>query len=123
MRIGVWTSPWAAGIMLEANKFWIYSLVFSILGGFVQLFGSPEAGGGSEKSGEKREAVNARKSLKGARSKPEEGVKRRLVSDCSDLLIPGHVTGWISTSNATVGFATVISTVLSSKDIWDRLKE
>jgi hypothetical protein len=109
--------------MLEANRFWFYSLVCSILGGLIQLFGGLEAEGGNGKSGEKREALTAHKTMKGAISKSLQGVKRRLVSDCFDLLIPGQVTGWISTSTATVGFATVMSTVLSSKDIWDRLKE
>jgi hypothetical protein len=50
-----------------------------------------------------------------------KGVKRKLVSDCFDLFIPGHVTGYLPTSTATVGVASAVSTVLSSKDIWDRM--
>lgn len=103
--------------MLEANRFWFYSLICSIVWGLVQLFARQEAYVEPGKSGEKRDGRTA-----GKASKPQ-GVKRRLVSDCFDLLIPGHVTGWISTSIVTVGFAGVVSTVLSSKDIWDRLKD
>lgn len=62
---------------------------------------------------------------RGARSvvsEERQRVKRGIVSDCFDLFIPGSVVGWISASSATVGYVTVISTVLSSKDIWDRLQ-
>jgi hypothetical protein len=45
---------------------------------------------------------------------------RRLVTDCFDLLIPGSVTGWLVASPVIVGTATVISTTLSAKDIWDK---
>jgi hypothetical protein len=44
------------------------------------------------------------------------------VSDGFDLFVPGSVTGWLPTPPAFVAFATIISTVLSSKDIWDRLQ-
>ena len=86
----------------------------------MQVFGSREALSGAAKNDEKS---NTREKTKKDRSKLQEGVRRRLVSDCFDLFIPGHVTGWISTNMATVGFATVVSTVLSSKDIWVRLSE
>lgn len=120
--------------MIEANKFWFYSLVFSILWGVFQLlyrdFGEQAPKTPSGKSPEKahgRRAVNPKVGgdRKGARrvvSEEHQRVKRGIVSDCFDLFIPGSVLGWISASSATVGYATVISTVLSSKDIWDRLQ-
>jgi hypothetical protein len=111
--------------MLEANRFWFYSLVFSIILGLLQFFESQEADQASRKSSEKSNDSKAgdQRASHSVRSKSVEGVRRRLVSDCFDLLIPGHVTGWISTSIAMVGFATGVSTILSAKDIWDRLKE
>jgi hypothetical protein len=45
---------------------------------------------------------------------------RSIVTDASDLFLPGAVTGWLATGPVTVGVATVVSTVLSSKDIWDK---
>ena len=118
--IGVWPTPYADTILLEGNRFWFYSLVCSILWGVVQLFERHNADGESKKSDEKRPA---RKSTKDAGLKSKAGVKRRLVSDCFDLLVPGSVLGWISASTAMVGAASVVSTVLSSKDIWDSLKD
>jgi len=70
-----------------------------------------------EKNAEKK--ANNTKEDRGNRLR---GVKRRLVSDGFDLFVPGFVTGWIPTPPTFVGFATIISTVLSSKDIWDRLQ-
>jgi hypothetical protein len=73
----------------------------------------------------RRDEKNAKKramNVKDDRENSFRGVKRRLVSDGFDLFVPGSVTGWIPTPPAFVGFATIISTVLSSKDIWDRVQ-
>ena len=73
----------------------------------------------------RRDEKNAKKramNVKDDRENSFRGVKRRLISDAFDLFVPGSVTGWIQTPPAFVGFATIISTVLSSKDIWDRLQ-
>jgi hypothetical protein len=122
--IGVWTTPWAERVMLEGNRFWFYSLCFSILWGVVGLFSRQDLSKkGPGRRGRKADGVAVKGKMERGISRSREGVKRRLVSDCFDLLIPGHVTGWISTSTATVGFASVVSTVLSSKDIWDRLQD
>lgn len=131
--IGVWPTPWVATCMLEANRFWFYSLVFSILWGLMQIFWIQIADETPEKMAEKihdrtaseteGEGAGSQKAIRSAGSKSQKGVRRRLVSDCFDLLIPGHATGWILTSTATVGFASLVSTLLSSKDIWDRLKD
>ena len=104
--------------MLEANRFWFYSLVCSMLRSLVLLNGEhmtqPEKPiKESSKSGMVESDVLRKHQLGGA--------KRRLVADGFDLLIPGSVTGWIRTSPAIVGVGMVISTVLSSKDMWDKL--
>lgn len=116
--MGVWPSPWAELFTLEGNKLWFYSLVCSILLGWLQLYaGDVEVKGGTDKKAKgKKHSVQARKKGLG-------GVKRRMVVDGFDLFIPGFVTGWIVTTHAFVGFAGAISTVLSSKDIWDRLQQ
>jgi hypothetical protein len=121
--------------MIEANKFWFYSLVFSILWGVFQLLyrdfceQAPKTPSGKnpEKTNGKR-AANPKlggdqKRERSAVSGEHRRVKRGIVTDCFDLIIPGSVVGWISASSAVVGYATIISTVLSSKEIWDRLKK
>ena len=102
--MGVWPSPWADACMLEANKFWFYSLSLSIIWGILEIVWPKKTKTLAEG------AQNQRVS------------KRRLLTDFFDLFIPGHVTRWIRTGPVFVGFASVVSTTLSSKDIWDRLQ-
>jgi Peroxisomal biogenesis factor 11 (PEX11) len=116
--MGVWSSPWAEACLVEGNKFWFYSLVCSILLGVVQLYdgrGEVKSESG-EKGKSKKQGVQAHK-------EKLSGIKRRMMVDCFDLFIPGFVTGWLVTTQAFVGFAGAVSTVLSSKDIWDRLQK
>jgi len=103
--MGVWLSPWADACMLEANKFWFYSLVLSIIWGLVGI-------------------TKTRKTtmLAAEGAQNQRVLRRRLVTDIFDIFIPGHVTRWIRTGPVFVGFASVVSTLLSSKDIWDRLR-
>jgi len=116
--MGAWPTPWAEVCLIEGNKFWFYSLVCSILLGFLQLY----AGGEHAKDGS-NEKPKGKKTKIQARKKHLSGVKRRIVANSFDLFIPGFVTGWIVTTHAFVGFAGAVSTVLSSKDIWERLQK
>jgi len=118
--MGVWTSAWASTCLVTANKYWFYALAFSILRAVLEIFvieprtpKAIESLQAAKKDDEKLRRVDIEK---------RERVRRRLVADSFDLLIPGSVTGWIPTSPATVGYATVISTLLTAKDIWDKLQ-
>jgi hypothetical protein len=88
------------------------------------LFGELEKarmnGDMSNEKGSRAEIEAKRKSE--AAQRQLEDARRRLVGDCLDLLSPGNITGWLPTSTAIVGYASVVSTLLSSKDIWDRMK-
>jgi hypothetical protein len=87
------------------------------LGG-LQLYaeGGEIKGGSAEKGKGKSQGVQAQKEKLG-------GIRRRMVVDIFDLFLPGFVTGWLVTTQAFVGFASAVSTILSSKDIWDRLQK
>jgi hypothetical protein len=115
--MGVWSSTWAEACLLEGNKFWFCSLVCSILLGALQLNvgrGKVKGERGEKPKGKKQGAQTQRTYL--------VGIRRRMVADSFDLFIPGFVTGWLVTTHAFVGFAGAVSTILSSKDIWDRLQ-
>jgi len=122
----VWLMPQAKVLMLEANRFWFYSLIFSMIGGCVQL---SRGSSGMEvvamkvrgKKIRNEEAKEADK-LQAAVIETRRRVKVKLVTDALDIFVPGHITGWIPTTATTVGLATAISTLLSTKDIWDGLQ-
>lgn len=113
-------TAWAAEVFLEANKFWFYSIVLSGLLGVVQLWNLKIMPRVSEekKNGNVEKAEQEMKEGKIKRSK----ITRRLVIDACDIFIPGFVTGWITVSSANVGMASVVSTVLASMDIWERVQ-
>jgi hypothetical protein len=116
--MGVWPSPWAEACLVEGNKFWFYSLVCSILLGALQL---NSADGKVE--GQTSEKAKGKKVSVQVQNKDMTGVRRRMMADCFDLFLPGFVTGWLVTTHAFVGFAGAVSTILTSKDIWDRLQK
>ncbi|KAF4833086.1 hypothetical protein CGCSCA4_v013465 [Colletotrichum siamense] len=45
---------------------------------------------------------------------------RKVVSDTLDCLIPGVILGWVNIGPGAVGIAMLVTTVLTSSDIWER---
>ncbi|TVY89144.1 hypothetical protein LAWI1_G004421 [Lachnellula willkommii] len=116
--MGVHESDWAAPLFVEANKFWFYGICLSLLLGVVQLWklgASPAMQGG-----EKEDAEKVKREMKEWGASRETFVKKLVIDGC-DLLIPGVTTGWMVVSSANVGMAMVVSTVLASRDIWERV--
>jgi hypothetical protein len=108
----IWSTTWASTLLLEANKFWFYSLLFSLASCLLQLYWVPFL---SSQPG-----AAARSKAKG--NNLSWPLVRQILTDSFDLLIPGSVTGWARTSPAIVGLATVISTLLASEEIWYRVQ-
>lgn len=121
-------TPFAKMCFIEANKLWFYSLVCSILLSLVQIFNSDSSAvtkAPSEKDDAKSQVKARSKRAKEAEKRIASNEKwrrnvRAIVTDASDLFLPGVVTGWLVTGPVTLGVATVISTTLSSKDVWDK---
>lgn len=104
--------------------------------------GKPEvAGEGEEKKkkdgGEEEERMDLdaeRARLKALVVKRREGMRRwrgqvafkvrtlgrKVVSDSLDCLIPGVVLGWIDIGPGAVGAAMLVTTILTSRDVWER---
>jgi hypothetical protein len=128
--MGVWQTDRAKQCLIEANKFWFYALVFSMLWGLMQLsalnrvlIDTLSLQKDKEKLDSSSDEVMAAQAKEEAALRYQRaGLRRRLVVDGLDLLIPGHVVGWLPTSAAITGAAGAVSTVLSMKDIWDKLK-
>lgn len=129
----VWPTSWAKLCFIEANKLWFYSLVCSILGSTYQFFTNEHEVAAAEKGLKSTSQPGKEKGVK-TRSQRANDIEKRttasnpqwprlmrnIITDSCDLFIPGAVVGWVVTGPVTVGIATVISTVFSSKDIWDK---
>lgn len=116
--MGVHESDWAAPLFVEANKFWFYGICLSLLLGVVQLWKLGASPG--KQVGEKEDAEKIKRERKEWGANRETLVKKFVIDGC-DLLIPGVTTGWMVVSSANVGMAMVVSTVLASMDIWERV--
>jgi Peroxisomal biogenesis factor 11 (PEX11) len=104
----IWSTTWAPTLLLEANKFWFYSLLFSLASSFLQVC----------------QGTTRIKSKSPAKSSNPltHPLSKKILTDACDLLVPGSITGWARTSPAIVGLATVISTLLASEEIWVRVQ-
>ncbi|KAF7909300.1 uncharacterized protein EAF01_003018 [Botrytis porri] len=136
--MGVCNTPWSSTCTLEGNKFWFYSLCISIFGGLWDLYhliinndSTPEP----NLTNSPHDSVLPAKPVEDAHiavEPPEKNKKKgkskseiflKIVENAADLFQPGAGTGWIVSDRGIVGGMTVISTLLSSRDIWKRVDD
>jgi hypothetical protein len=138
--MGVYETSWAPWLLVEANKFWFYSLSLSLLISAIELAASFAVEATSadidatnvakdvkmaavdEKNGTARlVSGNDEKKLSRNAEKRSEIVKRLIVDAC-DLISPGSITGWTNVSAGTVGMGAAMSTALTSREVWDKVQ-
>lgn len=127
-------TPWAKELFLESQKWWFYSFLLSIMGSTIAIFfpGSemkPSPPASAKSRDEKTDQTTEEKKQKQHQQKQQQTpptqelapLVRSLVADSCDILIPGSFVGWIQASPTQVGIAMIVSTVLSSWDIWVKI--
>ncbi|KAJ6784533.1 hypothetical protein PWT90_06069 [Aphanocladium album] len=104
--------PWYHPVLIEANKFWFYAILASIIRTVVQQLGL-FAGRSVKvsKNGKKHVAQNA---------PPPPPPLRRLVIDSLDLMLPASFIGWVAVDDVTIGCLMTVSTLLVWKDVWSK---
>jgi peroxin-11B len=125
--MGICTTTWAAGVFVEAMKFWFYSLSLGIIVGVVQLYQlymepvvvSEKKTEVGEKSKENEKVIQME--ITERKEKRSKTIKKIVIDGC-DLFIPGSTTGWMAVSTAKVGMLSVVSTVLAATDIWTKVQ-
>jgi hypothetical protein len=126
--MGIWTTTWAAGLFVEAMKFWFYSLILGVIVGVLQLYQlymepvviSEKKTEIGEKSKENEKMIQMMEITE--RKEKRTKIIKKIVVDGCDLFIPGSTTGWMVVSTANVGMLSVVSTVLAATDIWTRVQ-
>jgi len=121
---------WVPWVFVESQKFWFYSICFSILLGIVQLaliYMAPgqESKSSAEKNMNGKEPIKEKHKIEEAEESVEENarVMKKLVTDCCDLFLLGSVTGWLAVSTANAGWLSVVRTIIPATDIWMRIQE
>lgn len=126
--MGVYRTTWAAGLFVEAMKFWFYSLILGILQAVIEVWNlswkdlvvSSVREGKDEKVAEK--VARGQESRTRERTLKRRKAAKKMVIDGCDLFIPGSITGWMVVSSSNVGVLCVVSTVLAGSDIWDSIQ-
>jgi hypothetical protein len=132
--MSIYSTQYAPRIMLEANRFWFYSLVFSLTLAFYNYTHisptttipttekSPSTSSPEEKSVPQNEPSSQRSStalLKHGNEKKRKTLLKKATVDAFDLFIPGRITGWLDYGEVGTGVAMMISTLVASSDIWN----
>ncbi|KAF5877126.1 uncharacterized protein Bfra_001489 [Botrytis fragariae] len=134
--MGVCDTPWSSTCALEGNKFWFYSLSISIFGGLWDLYHLLVNSNTTTKSNpsdsshdsdlatkpiDKTHVIAEHPGKNNKKGKFKTEIFLKIIENAADLFQPGAGTGWIVSDRGIVGVMTVISTVLSSRDIWRRV--
>ncbi|KAA8642448.1 uncharacterized protein ATNIH1004_011392 [Aspergillus tanneri] len=121
--MNVWLVPWYTTVLIEANKFWFYSICISItrsllesLLGFAIRPRTPKGRGQQKKKKED-------KSTSSAPGSSTTTLLERIVIDSCDLALPGSFLGWTALGDLEVGMAMIVSTVVASRDIWSKSQQ
>ncbi|OAA75026.1 PEX11 domain protein [Akanthomyces lecanii RCEF 1005] len=99
--------PWYTPVLVEANKFWFYAILASIVRTVVQRAAIFSGTVKPSKSGKKQ----------ALQSRPPPPL-RRLVVDVLDLTLPASFIGWVALDDVTVGCFMTLSTILVWQDVW-----
>ncbi|THV54785.1 hypothetical protein BGAL_0020g00390 [Botrytis galanthina] len=135
--MGVCNTPWSSTCTLEGNKFWFYSLSISIFGGLWDLYHllanndttlKPNSQENTHDSDLATKPVDVTQIIaeqpgKNKKGKIKTEIWLKIIENAADLFQPGAGTGWIVSDRGVVGVMTVVSTLLSSRDIWKRVGE
>ena len=127
--MGVWKVEWAGMVMMEANRFWFYSLACACMLTLHGLWNLPsfpapvEVEKGDSFEERTKAGLEKRKAVELAAKNGER--RKRLVKDLvmygADLFIPGDLTGWMRTEQWWVGSAMAVSTLLASEEVWEKV--
>jgi hypothetical protein len=146
--LAVWTPAIERTIAVEAQRFWLFSLVCGVVGGLLRMLKVylytplPSIKNTGEELEEdkivtvwadfdvrreqqrlKRLFLRRKRSrvlwIREMRAKMR-GLGRCVLACSIDVLLPGSAIGWIDVSSGTVGVAMLITTVLTGLDVWER---
>ncbi|CRG90882.1 hypothetical protein PISL3812_07928 [Talaromyces islandicus] len=117
--MGVWVTPWAKDTFVECNKWWFYGIALSLIASTFSLFFPPPEFRGKPQQSQK--PVNTETEKSPAIGQPNQDltpIVRGIIVDGCDILLPGSFLGWIQATPTQVGVGMVVSTLVTSRDIW-----
>ncbi|KAL5355812.1 peroxisomal biogenesis factor 11 [Aspergillus floccosus] len=111
---------WYTPLLMEANKFWFYSICLSLTRAIWELlFLGATAQSQQSRTDEKEKSEKAPTSP----TTSSTAILKRMIVDACDLTLPGSFLGWTPVGDLGVGVAMVISTIVASQDIWAKAQQ
>jgi hypothetical protein len=133
--LGIWGPEGKFAVNVEAQRFWLFTLVCGVLSGLLRLRGEvlvskgkgEETARGNTTMGDKAVAVSEKGNTRGVskvgrveNSKNVIPLVRVVMTMVLDLVLPGVVVGWLHVSPGVVGLVMFVTTLSTSMDIWER---
>lgn len=116
-EMGITNNSWTPAVQREADKYWLYAIVASILVSLHQLLFTT----GLQKTQTKFTGDEKDPSA-GAVSDRENTARLKtlaqLAIDCADVIIPTAGLGWMPLDDVYVGAAGTISTLIAGYELW-----
>lgn len=118
--MGVTDFAWGAPLQFEANRCWFYGLVSSILLSVVSLLFAASSTGAPTKAEKQGKAA---KNGKAAVVPSRAAIVAQLMIDSCDIFTPGVAIGVIFAGPLIVGTASVLSSSIAGRQIWNRVQQ
>jgi hypothetical protein len=115
--MGVARVDWYHPLMTEANKFWLYALMLSVIRCTWELF-FPSAPATPYKTSSSESEKSRAKGQQPRPSPRKWPLVKRIIIDGCDLTLPGSFLGWTPVTPLQIGLGMVLSTVLAGHDVW-----
>jgi hypothetical protein len=129
--LAIWGIEVESAIKIESQRWWLFALIVGALACMLRL--SRVRGltptrtvpskvtqknlGIEEKENAKTEEERSRVSMDRAQSRR---LTRKMVACVLDMALPGSVVGWIPASKSSVAIITLVTSVLTGADVWER---
>ncbi|OTB13317.1 hypothetical protein K445DRAFT_320166 [Daldinia sp. EC12] len=125
--LAIWTVERERTISLEAQRFWLFSLVCSAVYNVLEISftlsaAAPPSSTGKGASSEKKTASQEKRKLEQKREFTTKVYKlgRGATASLLDIVLPGTTVGWVKAEPGTVGLAMFVTTILTMMDVWER---
>ncbi|KAL4787198.1 peroxisomal biogenesis factor 11 [Aspergillus varians] len=125
---------WARPLMIEANKFWFYSLALSIMRVTWELFfpivapsrttsssdkaSTPGKDGDGDGDSDSTMQKKTEQQQQQQQSPPKWPLIKQIIISGCDLTQPGSFIRWVPATGLQIGLGMVVSTILSGHDVW-----
>ncbi|KAI1472911.1 peroxisomal biogenesis factor 11 [Daldinia caldariorum] len=125
--LAIWTAERERTISVEAQRFWLFSLVCSAVYSVLEISFTLSAAAAAQPAPASKGAASEKKKVAGSQEKRKREVTTKVyklgrgaTASLLDIFLPGTAVGWVKAEPGTVGLAMFVTTILTMMDVWER---